>query len=656
MSFNSGTPGASFVSTPAPPPEPQGVDLTLEPSSEWVIQHIGFDGVEKYIRPETYTDYIGKLSAKVDWMKIVGSTSKYEADDESEHGQKGDGRNDLALPDVGPWSGVAKSLIESLQQLNVLLDDLTVIKATDYMKPLTILDPVTELDQTIEIPRLIHFSRGAQWMWKRRALQEAAQVLDTAHKMRQKAHTNIGLSDDYLAHLHRTKFFEELRRMRDTWRVRKTNDRIVGDLSYNIFGTKYQNNAMFEISRKTPAKIGPFDTFSVIEVSVPKDLQVRSALYVSIIRDDITSGNPFSSLEDEDFKYTQRDEEKIKMLKWEDSLKWAQNTLLCREAFDRLCKDAIKMRDRLSIIRDNVLLISLYDDYLLRIELKYYPFENGELKEEGDRHLNRALRELLVGFECKKFLRPQMFIALPVTPLPESLDHRGTKAMSTVEIEENALKPESLLKMMLDIAAHYNLVRMVHDVAVQLCVEQKEHTIQYNWMQAGKRRSIMAVNLSVKDSDTSVPRKTFEVVISTKDVWVHTSDDTPIQCMRDPDLLLYTFKFCISTYALTIVATMSKSIWGSPIQMLHANVHAVDNEGRPAPNISLCNQQATRHLLITFHVDREPEILVRKFVTHDETKPESKIPFRWRRLSYKKLAGSTFYRKFELLFAFIKEQ
>ena len=94
---------------------------------------------------------------------------------------------------------------ESLNQLNILLDDMSVMKTTDYMKALTVLDPLTIHERT---PERINTNRGTQWIWKRRALHEAVQVLDTAQKQRQRAHANLGLSAEYIAHLQRTKFFE----------------------------------------------------------------------------------------------------------------------------------------------------------------------------------------------------------------------------------------------------------------------------------------------------------------------------------------------------------------------------------------------------------------------------------------------------------------
>lgn len=95
----------------------QGVDLVLEANDDWKIQEIGFDGVERYLKPETFTDHVGKLARKVEWAKLVGAQSAYEnskvdPEDEldDENVMKGGQNVELVTPEAGPWSVVAKQL------------------------------------------------------------------------------------------------------------------------------------------------------------------------------------------------------------------------------------------------------------------------------------------------------------------------------------------------------------------------------------------------------------------------------------------------------------------------------------------------------------------------------------------------------------------
>ncbi|CCD31130.1 Mediator of RNA polymerase II transcription subunit 17 [Caenorhabditis elegans] len=638
-----------------------GVDLVLESNDDWKIQEIGFDGVERYLQPETFTDHVGKLARKVEWTKLVGTKSPYEnskvdPEDEldDENVAKGGLNEELVTPEAGPWSSVAKYLHESLNQLNSLLDVISVTKSTDYMKALTVLDPITVQEPT---PETISTNRGTQWIWKRRALQEAVQVLDMAQKQRQRASSNLGLSADYMAHLQRTKFFEELREMREIWRVRKVGDYICGDLSYHIFGWKYDTPAIFDISRRSLSN--NMENLSIIEVSVPKDLARRSMLAVSIVQDDIQSGNGlFRDPKDKKYTYSYResDSEKVKLLHWKDSLKWAQNTLLLRDVFKTICTDAIKLRNRLSIIRDNVLLIHLFDDYLLRFELQWFPFQTGEIKEEGDIYLNRVLREMIIGFECTKFIRPQFFCSMPVTHLPEALDLRGCGGFNTAQIEERAVRSRSILQRMLDVASHRALVTMVSDVAERVSRISLDPTVQYRWLNCGRTTSRMMFNMTSKDFEMYIGtvRSVFFANISSDGVEVETKDGIKMKCQRDPARVMYACQYAMCCYSVTMVSTMSRNNnWVTPFQTMCANVFALDERGNPAPNIVLCNQAATRSILFVFHVGMEPEVFVRRFIVNEETmKPEE---HEWKKLCYSRLHGATLCRKIDALLVFLRD-
>uniref|UniRef100_A0A1I7U441 ANK_REP_REGION domain-containing protein n=1 Tax=Caenorhabditis tropicalis TaxID=1561998 RepID=A0A1I7U441_9PELO len=642
----------------------KGVDLILEANNDWKIQEIGFDGVERYLQPETFTDYVGKLARRVEWMKLVDSKSPYEnskvepEEDEDERlAQVGKhGTNvELVTPESGPWSSVAKYLHESLNQLNILLDDMCVMKSTDYMKALTVLDPITVQEPT---PEYINTNRGTQWIWKRRALQEAVQVLDIAQKQRQRAMSNLGLSVEYIAHLQRTKFFEELREMREIWRVRKTGDYIYGDLGYHIFGWKYDTPHIFDISRRTLCSKFETSNLSIIEVSVPKDLARRSMLCVTIVRDDVDAGQLIRDPEEAAkyaYSFREVDAEKIKELHWKDSLKWAQNTLILRDTFNNLCKEAIQLRNSPSIIRDNVMMIRLFDEYMLRFELQWFPFQPGELKEEGDVYLNRVLREMIIGFQCTKFVRPQFFCSMPVTHLPESLDLRGCQAYDTKEIEDRAVRPRAILTRMINVASHRALTTMVTDVAERVCRPNLDPTVQYKWLHCGRESSTMMFVMTSKDYEQYMGnvRNVFFAHVSCEGVEIETKEGVRLKCDRDAARVLYACQYVVCCYSVTMVSIISRNQWMTPFQVMYANVYALDEKGDPAPNIILCNQAATRSVLFVFHVGADPEISIRRFVVNEETaKPEE---HQWKRLNYAKLYGTTLCKKIDALLSYIRD-
>ncbi|KAK6012815.1 hypothetical protein OSTOST_22008, partial [Ostertagia ostertagi] len=437
-------PSGSSTFTGGPGVVRKGADISLEGVNEWKIQEIGYDGVEKYIKPPSFSDNVGKLARQVDWKKLIGSDALYdnpnsiksENEDDETVEKKSVEIEERVVPEAGPWHGVAKYLHESLQQFNVLLDNLAIMRATDYMKPLTILDPIHAESAPMQTENAAA-SKATQWVWKRKvesqidllccedncvfdserfiipyitfqALLEAMSVLELAQRLR-----NVEVEDE--VHQQKSQFFMELTKMREYWRVRKTGDHIYGDLGYRIFGSKYNPRELFDITRiSLPPGTSIDANTTVLQVTVPRDLTRRSTLSVSIVKDDYTNRDLFASLDDHQFEYMKIDNSKIESIHWSDALKWAQETLICKDIFNTLCSDAVQMRSRLSTIRDGVLL-------------------EGDLPEEGCPYLNRSLREMMVAQECTRWVRPQAFVSLPLTNLSEALDARGPRAFTARE-------------------------------------------------------------------------------------------------------------------------------------------------------------------------------------------------------------------------------
>ncbi|CAD6193906.1 unnamed protein product [Caenorhabditis auriculariae] len=651
--------GATFSGVPAGNRE--GVQIILEPADDWKIQEIGFDGVERYIRPFAYTDHVAKLARQVEWSKVVGSVAQYDnpslVEDEkpaeneelTELNKKLGKPEEREIPEAGPWHLVAKNLHESLQQLNILLDNMSIMRSTDYMKPLTVLDPASQESG----PEQLAVMKATQWIWKRRALHEASAVLDKANTQRNRAAVHMGLSDDYVSHVQRSRFFDELKEMRDVWRVRKTADHIYGDLGYHIFGAKYEPGALFDITRRAiPSTVEGLNEKSVLEVSVPKDLTRRATLSVTIVKDDVTSETLYGSLDDARFEYMNIDPEAVKDIHWKHSLKWAQNTLICRDTFYELCSDAVKLRSRLSIVRDNVLLIALFEDYLLRVELKYHPFKEGELPMEGDVFLTRVLRNLIVSQECTRWLRPQMFVPLPITNLPEDLDCRGSKAYTQAEIEDRSVKPKLTLETLIDIAGHYKLVQMALKVIETYSLGIGDDVyLQHRWSGVGFTRSQLVITFITKDTDVLANKSYNFIIITHNNISVYTKENQKVDCNRDAKQLEYCLKHLACVHSLTSIVSIAKTAWQSRCQVMASNVNATNSRHMPSPTLVLVNSSANRVVMIILHIDALPEIKVAELIGRES---ESLNGVKWTALDFNKMSGSTICRKIDILMAFTK--
>ncbi|KAE9421603.1 hypothetical protein Angca_004743, partial [Angiostrongylus cantonensis] len=611
-------------------------------------------------RPPSFSDNVGKLARQVDWKKLIGSDAVYdnpnslinETDDEESVEVRPVVVEERVVPEAGPWHNVAKFLHESLQQLNVLLDNLAIMRATDYMKPLTVLDPI-HAESGPMLAETAAVSKATQWVWKRKA--EAMSVLELAQRFR-----NVEVEDE--VHQQKSQFFSELTKMREYWRVRKTGDHIYGDLGYHIFGSKYNPRELFDISRVSFPPGTSFDSnVSVLQVTVPRDLTRRSTLSVSIVKDDHMNRDLFASLDDHQFEYMKVDSNKIESIQWTNALTWAQETLICKDIFNTLCSDAVQMRNRLSTIRDGVLLVSLYNDYLLRVELKYHPFKEGDLPEEGCPYLNRALREMMVAQECTRWMRPQMFISLPLTNLSEALDARGPRAFTAREIESRAYRPQFLLEKLIIIASHYSLVRMTRDTLEEFMSTTRDPQIDrlyypffyvhWRWLRCSPICSNFMVILTNRNFDYVVGKANYYIRVTSTSVCLVSKEGHSMDCYRDPHQLMYALKYMACTFSVSSISSLGKAMWF--YQLLHANMNATDEYGRPAPTLYMLNPDATMEVFVRFGIDCDPQIQVRKFqgaAKHDE---QVHVPFTT--LNYNRLKGSTLCRKMDNLFAAFRD-
>ncbi|CAI4231321.1 unnamed protein product [Auanema sp. JU1783] len=638
--------GSGFV----PGPGKKGARIALEPYGDWKIQEIGYDGVEKYLRPESFSDHVGKLACKVDWKQVVPSALTYddpnavEDEEDEEETQALVGSKDRLIPEAGPWHTVAKNLHESLTQLHVLLDDLKIMSNTNYMAPLTILDPIHNEsgDKSMD-------NKALQWIWRRKALLEAASVLEKAHERLSQPTQTSNVMDN---------FFLELKKMREYWRVRKTGDHIYGDLGYHIFGPKYNSRELFDITRRStpilyyerglamytgssPTKDDVIS--SVLQVSVPRDLTRRSTLSLSIVRDDASSQNLFANLDDSNFEWMKIETKKIENIHWSNALKWAQDTLICRDTFDTLCTESVQMRERRSTIRDGVLLVALHDGYMLRIELKYYPFVDGEFEAEGDSYLNRSLRQMIVAKECTRWIRPQLYVSLPPTQLPETLDVRGPRAFTQREIEACAYKPEFLLEKLIQVSSHYNLIKIAIDTLKEFIQTTPDPQVQWRFLRCTPTHSQLIVVMSNRNFDYIMGKTTYYMQISPDSITIVNKEGQSILCYRDKTLLLNTLKFMLCTFSLNTISGLARSWW---YQVLHANMNAVDENGDPAPSLYMCSYGAEWQILIQFPVRGQPVVKIRKsVVTPSENPDDDKFTV----LNYKRIPGSTLCKKLDNL-------
>ncbi|VIO99537.1 Uncharacterized protein BM_BM7303 [Brugia malayi] len=632
--------------------QPAGVNIAIEACSEWEIQEIGFDGVEKYMRPLDYSDHVAKLARKVDWRKLIGAEATYDnpdalpRDDGEEVEEKEPeeviiGMEDRKTPEAGPWHIVAKRLHEALQQVNVLVDTISVLK-TPYMEALTVADA---FEAQHNMQDMIQQSKQFQWVTRRKALGEAIGVLEQAQKFRSKLLTETDPD--------KAMFFRELEKMRELWRVRKTGNVTYGDLGYKMFGPKYNPKELFDITRRTGTSGGDGGNLSALsesclQVQVPCDLIRRSTIAVSIEIDNDDPKTLFATAEN-DLDYMKVDREQAMKVHWSKALQWAQESLLCRDIFKQLCKDAVILKDRITVIRDGVLIASLFDNILLRVELAFHPFEDGPLPSIGDDYLNRALRQLFLSDLCARNIRHQTFVAMPLSALPNTLDLRGPYAMTDEEIESRLRQKRTLLERLLLLSSHFVLTNRVTTSLKRYLLRVTDPQVMWKWLRATPVQSSIIVTASNRNYDYA-GKTTFYIRIGAENFYIATKEGQNIECRRDDEMLIYTIDMLICNYMLNTVAMIASKLW--QWQVLHANINATDDRAEPSPTVYMCNQSATRAIFMQFHLNEPPTIRVRKCSPNKPASAEQ--PGEFLVLNYDRLVGSSLCRKIDNLCSMLK--
>uniref|UniRef100_A0A915LF36 Mediator of RNA polymerase II transcription subunit 17 n=1 Tax=Meloidogyne javanica TaxID=6303 RepID=A0A915LF36_MELJA len=402
-----------------------GVQICVEPLSEWKIQEITYDGYEKYIKPSDFKDVLRKNARRIKWRKIVGNDSSLDRApiDEDSDDSEGEGKDDnqkkseavktpsalnIHEPVAGPWAAVGKHLHNALQEVHILLDALKITSRTYYLSPSVnalIQDDMTEADQ-------IAYSKTYQLCTRKRALIDATRLIE---KM-------------------------ELRKLRENWRVRKIGSTIYGDLGYKTYVPKFAPQEIFDVFQKTQTSrqlgIVRFNNPSYVGVNIAHNLCFRSKLVVLIEPDDEKSALLLYKN-----RPTQQsiNEDQIKHIHWKQALPWAQDTLICKDILSQLINESVSAQQNdalVSIATENSIVISLFDGLLIRVTLHSFPFlEREELSpsEAGIPFLSQTLRELFLAEHTSKPKRTQQFVTLPQTALPESLDMRGPQAICLEE-------------------------------------------------------------------------------------------------------------------------------------------------------------------------------------------------------------------------------
>ncbi|KAK8725170.1 hypothetical protein OTU49_010734 [Cherax quadricarinatus] len=233
-----------------------------------------------------------------------------------------------------PLEDVRNKIRQAFTEMSVLHDLLVIVKQKPpvYM----VLDPVQA--EPLEQKNYIQF------LALKKSLQSAATILLNGAERLRTSQAEMGRPNRAVQDFH-----IELLRLRQNWRLKKIGNNIIGDLSYRSAGSMFRHTGIFEVSKADeasgpnatvgPGAVSPVATVpargiqSSLRVTVPTELMGSAYIFVCIKKDeeDICSAQLTSS----DFVAGD--------IPWQQKLEKAQNVLFCKELFNQLAREAVKL-------------------------------------------------------------------------------------------------------------------------------------------------------------------------------------------------------------------------------------------------------------------------------------------------------------------------
>uniref|UniRef100_A0A0K0E3S2 Mediator complex subunit 17 n=1 Tax=Strongyloides stercoralis TaxID=6248 RepID=A0A0K0E3S2_STRER len=564
------------------------------------------------------------------------------------------------VPEAGPWHKVAKYLHESLQQINYLHDQLRVMD-TSYMKPLTVAESIGDEHTAIN-------SKLYLWVAKRKALEESVAVLETGTKHRK---VDTESFEDKQA------FFNELKSMREFWRLRKVGRFLTGDLGYRTFGSKFvpsesfdvtrKSSAMLEEERKHKAEICDTSPLSYLQVIVPCDLMRRTVMSVDIVIDHNTGMELPSSRRrnNSDLDYMVVKPEDAMKIHWRKALLWAQESLICRDIFKNLFTDAAQATDIFSMQRENVLMVSLFSNVVLKIQLDFYPFKDGDLPQPGIPVLNTLLRHLFLSDLCIRPKLLQQFVTLPLIDSQDYIAGRTFSDASKSEMKEmiNFTRHTTLLSRLCKVASHYKLVQEIINELEAFSIKHPDPSISWKFYRITSIESFINVVLSNRGFVDIIPKQLFTISITHNNILINIrakEGKDLFECGHNLEMFVKSLKMVYCRYMINSVAIQSKQwVW----YVLSSNLRFSESHYSNACDLTLYMSNVSGLYHIYFFVNYitlEKNITVERNIDLEWQKDETltiegnKNGEKYVHLDYNSLIGDSLLRKFDFLFAILR--
>lgn len=531
------------------------VNIHIEPTDEYKIQEISYDGQEKYIPPLSMSENLSQLIQKLDFNQPIEELREELEKDSSTVKSDGYRPEEAATSETTysdripqpqsvstsssswPFDSMRTKLRSALTEICVLNDVLAIAKEKKYMVFDTIKTGFPDQRPIVNLYA------------KKKALAMSAQImLDGSASLRQTTSNDnrlAGASDgvvpmdistasidnSLISDKNEPNFYDELKEMRRDWRLKRVGNNIFGDLSYfRPVGYRFTANSRFEVIKTSPGARGKNN--QALAVKVPPDLEGRAFIQVSIIKNDDISLVDLSTCANG------RLYEPVQSGTWQEKLEAAQNVLFCKELFSHLANQAVQYQFVIpTTVAGNQIILALFPDIKLYITLVHKTPNTKcsrelseamkKLQNEHKPVLEHSLHQILKDFYAS-MLRKMQDRDIPRQAGPCAIDKQTLFEIS---------RQESSLDKLVNQAQHLIMRQQVMEVIDTFAAKIKDPLIISHWFCWNSPvTSIVRVDI-VSHNNEILGRSHMLIYIGTRQLRVITRDCKNLVLGYEPDEL-----------------------------------------------------------------------------------------------------------------------
>ena len=345
------------------------------------------------------------------------------------------------------------------------------------------LDPVQQEKSKTGYRPLAHL------LSKKQSLQNASNIILSSVKGLRQTQTDLNRS--------RTADFQsELKLLRQNWRLKKSGNTILGDLSYRNSGSRYPHTGTFEVIKNEAANnagsLSPnaqaATPQNVLDVLIPSDLEGLSYLHVSIHKEDKTLYEAKLPIPN-----SQPNCSTSASLTWQKKLENAQNVLFCKELFSHLAREAVQLQLPIpALVIGNKIIITLFTGTQLVIGLCNSQIKNKKVIEddikpnliterEHRRVLEHSLHQMLRDIHYQTLHQPIPHPATATLGVSRKRYFAGPECTDRQTLTD-CQKTETMLERITAQAQHLVLREQTMKVIDDLALEISDPLIVAHWL------------------------------------------------------------------------------------------------------------------------------------------------------------------------------